>query len=195
MPRLKIPRPGPTRNKIPRPDPKIFLKLFPDPGPGFGLVRGNSGFRVAPQVFIRSNTHWKPQVNHLSHLSHSVSLHGQKNSFFTHFWVILSMYWPTVAQMSQMIHSGFSVQLWVLRTEHTLNSAVCSQYVLYCTGRMQLFCCWGNRGGYLKIHFMQRKQSMDIVCTLHLQFPELTQYDKSENNLEWFWRHRDIIMW
>ena len=55
------------------------------------------------------NLHWKPRVNHLTHLSHSVSLHGQKDSFFTHFWVILSVYWPTMAQMSQMIHSGFSV--------------------------------------------------------------------------------------
>ena len=53
--------------------------------------------------------HWKPRVNHLTHLSHSVSPHGQKDSFFTHFWVILSMYWPTMVQMSQMIHSGFSV--------------------------------------------------------------------------------------
>ena len=31
------------------------------------------------------NTHWKPRVNHLTHLSRSVSLHGQKDSFFTHF--------------------------------------------------------------------------------------------------------------
>ena len=58
-PGKKIPRPGPTRNKIPRPDPtrpdpKIFFKMFPDPGPvsvRSGPVRGNSGFRVAPQVF------------------------------------------------------------------------------------------------------------------------------------------------
>ena len=35
---------------------------------------------------------------------------------------------------------------------------------------------------------------MDIVRTLHIQFPELTQDDKSENNLEWFWRQQDIIM-
>ena len=37
-----------TLNKIPRPDPKIFLKMFPDPGPvsvwsgeirGFGFLR------------------------------------------------------------------------------------------------------------------------------------------------------------
>ena len=40
----------------------------------------------------------------------SVSLHGQKDSFFTHFWVILSVYWPTMAQMSKMIHLGFSVR-------------------------------------------------------------------------------------
>ena len=60
--------------------------------------------------------HWKPRVNHLTHLSHSVSLHGQKDSFFTHFWVILTVYWPTMAQMSQMIHSSFSVyHLRVLR--------------------------------------------------------------------------------
>ena len=32
--------------------------------------------------------HWKPRVNHLTHLSQSLSLHGQKDSFFTHFWVI-----------------------------------------------------------------------------------------------------------
>ena len=25
--------------------------------------------------------HWKPRVNHLTHLSHGVSLHGQKDSF------------------------------------------------------------------------------------------------------------------
>ena len=49
-----------------------------------------------------------PRVNHLTHLSHSVLLHGQKDSFFTHFWVILSLYWPTMVQMSQMIHLGFS---------------------------------------------------------------------------------------
>ena len=30
-----------------------------------------------------------------------------KRLIFTHFWVILSVYWPTMAQMSQMIHSGF----------------------------------------------------------------------------------------
>ena len=40
-------------------------------------------------------SHWKPRVNHLTHLSHSVSQCGQKDSFFTHFWVILSVYWPT----------------------------------------------------------------------------------------------------
>ena len=34
----------------------------------------------------------------------------KKDSFVTHFWVILSVYWPTMAQMGQMIHSGFSVQ-------------------------------------------------------------------------------------
>ena len=58
-PGKKIPRPGPTRNKITRPDPtrphpKIFFKMFPDSGPvsaRSGPVRGNSGFRVAPQVF------------------------------------------------------------------------------------------------------------------------------------------------
>ena len=33
----------------------------------------------------------------------------KKRLIFTHFWVILSVYWPTMAQMSQMIHSGFSV--------------------------------------------------------------------------------------
>ena len=46
-PEIKFPDP-PTRNKIPRPDPKIFFKMFPDPGPvsvrsgetrGFGLPR------------------------------------------------------------------------------------------------------------------------------------------------------------
>ena len=30
---VKKPRPGLTRNKIPWPNPKIFLKMFPDPGP------------------------------------------------------------------------------------------------------------------------------------------------------------------
>ena len=37
------------------PDPKVFLKTLPDPEPAsvwFGLVRRNSGFQVAPQVFI-----------------------------------------------------------------------------------------------------------------------------------------------
>ena len=51
----------------------------------------------------------KPRVNHLTHLSHYVSLHGQKDSFSHIFWVILSVYWPTMSQMSQMIHLGFSV--------------------------------------------------------------------------------------
>ena len=37
------------------------------------------------------------------------SPHGHKDSFFTYFWVILSVYWPTIAQMSQMTHLGFSV--------------------------------------------------------------------------------------
>ena len=63
-----------------------------------------------PQKFVLFMLkHWKPWVNHLTHLSHSVSLHRQKESFLTHFWVILSVYWPTVAQMSQIIHSSFSV--------------------------------------------------------------------------------------
>ena len=53
--------------------------------------------------------HRKTQMSHLTHLSHSGSLHGQKDSFFTYFWVILSVYWPTMAQMSQMTHLGFSV--------------------------------------------------------------------------------------
>ena len=53
--------------------------------------------------------HRKTQMSHLTHLSHSGSLHGQKDSFFTHFWVTLSVYWPTTAQMSQMTHLGFSV--------------------------------------------------------------------------------------
>ena len=67
-PDKKIPRPGPTRNKIPRPDPKIFLKMFPDPGPvsvRSGPVRGNSGFRVAPQVFstnIQTDTPELPSI-------------------------------------------------------------------------------------------------------------------------------------
>ena len=64
------------------------------------------------ETFCENCSHFKPRVNHLTHLSHSVSLHGQKDSFFTHFWVILSVYWPTMAQMSQMIHSGFSVIYW-----------------------------------------------------------------------------------
>ena len=55
-------------------------------------------------------------MNHLTHLSHSVSLHRQKDSFFTHFWVILSVYWPTMAQMTQMIHLGFSVKAKYSRT-------------------------------------------------------------------------------
>ena len=50
-------------------------------------------------------------MSHLTHLSKSGSLHGQKDSFFTYFWVILSVYWPTMAQMSQMTHLGFSVCL------------------------------------------------------------------------------------
>ena len=49
-------------------------------------------------------THRKPWVNHLTHLSDNVSVHGQKDSFFTHYWVILSVYWHT---MAQMIHSCF----------------------------------------------------------------------------------------
>ena len=28
----------------------------------------------------------------------------KKDSFFTYFWVILSVYWSTMAQMSQMTH-------------------------------------------------------------------------------------------
>ena len=35
-------------------------------------------------------------MSHLTHLSHSGSLHGQKNSFFIYFWVILSLNWPTI---------------------------------------------------------------------------------------------------
>ena len=49
-------------------------------------------------------------MSHLTHFSHSGSLHGQKDSFFTYFWVILSVYWPTMALMSQMTHLGFSVK-------------------------------------------------------------------------------------
>ena len=55
--------------------------------------------------------HRKTQMSHLTHLSHSGSLHRQKDSFFTYFWVILSVYWPTMAQMSQMTHLGFSVNI------------------------------------------------------------------------------------
>ena len=40
----------------------------------------------------------------------AIVCHYTDDSFFTHFWVILSVYWPTMAQMSQMIHSGFSVR-------------------------------------------------------------------------------------
>ena len=45
----------------------------------------------------------------------------KKDSFVTHFWVILSLYWPTMAQMSQMIHSGFSVHF-SFGTRSVLNS-------------------------------------------------------------------------
>ena len=56
-PGKKYPDPDRPEIKFPdptRPDPKIFFKMFPDPGPvsvRSGPVRGNSGFRVAPQVF------------------------------------------------------------------------------------------------------------------------------------------------
>ena len=70
---------------------------------------GISDENSTKRQFSAKFKHWKPRVNHLTHLSHSVLLHGQKHSFFTHFWVILSVYWPTMAQMSQMIHLGFSV--------------------------------------------------------------------------------------
>ena len=65
--RNKIPRPGKTRNKIPRPDPtrpENILQNVPRPRTGFGPVRsgpvrGNSGFRVAPQFFM---TRWQSQT-------------------------------------------------------------------------------------------------------------------------------------
>ena len=71
--RYKIPRPGPTRNEIPRPDPtrKYSLKCSPTPNRfRSGPVRGNLGFRVAPQVFNSNNiniTNYEAeqQVNHI----------------------------------------------------------------------------------------------------------------------------------
>ena len=48
-------------------------------------------------------------MSHVTHLCHSGSLHRQNDSFCSYFWVILSVYWPTMAQMSQMTHLGFSV--------------------------------------------------------------------------------------
>ena len=78
-------------------------------------LRSTKQFRLSILHFFDLCTvytqHWKPRVNHLTHLSHYVSLYGQKYSFFTHVWVILSVYWPTMAQMSQMRkNSGFSVK-------------------------------------------------------------------------------------
>ena len=37
-------------------------------------------------------------------------VHGQNDSKMCDKWVFLSLQWPTMAQMSQMIHSGFSVK-------------------------------------------------------------------------------------
>ena len=52
--RLEIKFPNPDRPEIKFPDPtrtEKILRNVPRPRTGFGPVRGNSGFRVAPQVF------------------------------------------------------------------------------------------------------------------------------------------------
>ena len=44
------------------------------------------------EILVGQVVHRKTRMSHLTHLSHSGSLHGQKDSFFTYVWVILSMY-------------------------------------------------------------------------------------------------------
>ena len=53
----------------------------------------------------------KTRVNHLTHLSHSGSVHGQNDSKMCEKWVFLSVYWHTMAKMSQLTHLGFSVHV------------------------------------------------------------------------------------
>ena len=89
----------------------------------------------------RVQVHRKTQMSHLTYLSHSGSLHGQKDSFFTYFWVILSVYWPTVAQMSQMTHLGFSV--WIdLYAGNYKYRVPCKKITKSCSVRNRLKLGW-----------------------------------------------------
>ena len=101
----KIPRPGPTRNKIPRPDPKIFFKMFPDPGPvsvRSGPVRGNSGFRVAPQVFNgKWLLSWHHSLRHYLSWRHPFCLH--QDGGFTNFRQKHTQLFPSIYTFSGLI--------------------------------------------------------------------------------------------
>ena len=74
--------------------------------------------------------HRKTRVNHLTHLSHSVSIHRQNDSKMSEKWVFLSVYWHTMAQMSQTIHSlgFFCVASFVLSIPPPYRPGLCILY-------------------------------------------------------------------